>query len=307
MSKLQSNKILSYLSVYRELSKPDITFLVIITSFFGYYAGICFSPESIFFNWIKVFHLMVGVALSSAGVSSLNGYLESHLDSKMIRTSNRPIPSGRISSLHALCFGLLVSILGVLELYFFINPLAGMLSILTLGLYLLIYTPLKQKTEWNTIIGAIPGALPPLGGWVAATGEINIGSWIFFGLLFTWQIPHFLSIAWIYRNDYKIAGFKMLTTGERIESKIKWYIGVFSILMIIFSILPSLIGLSGLIYILGSILLGTFFFYTSYKMMINPNNQTARKLLFASIVYYPILLMIFIYSVQTGKLNVYHV
>ena len=303
MFKYQFKKILKILSVYWELSKPDITFLVIITSFFGYYAGICFIDDPIQFNWIKVFYLLLGVALSSAGVSSLNGYLESHLDSKMDRTSNRPIPSRRISSVHTLFFGISVSIIGVTILYYFINTLAGILSILTLGLYLLIYTPLKQRTEWNTIIGAIPGALPPLGGWVAATGEINMGAWIFFGLLFTWQIPHFLSIAWIYRNDYKIAGFKMVTTGEKIEFKIKWYIGLFSILMLVFSILPSIIGLSGLVYMLGSISLGIFFFYASYKMMINPNNKTAKKLLFASIVYYPILLMVFVLD-QITKINI---
>ena len=283
-----------------ELSKPDITLLVIITAFFGYYAGIVSLGFNSNLNWMDVFYLLIGVALSSAGVSTLNGYLESHLDKQMKRTYNRPIPSGRVSSMNALFFGLAVSILGVVDLYVFIGPLAGYLSLLTLCLYLLIYTPLKQKTEWNTIIGAVPGALPPLGGWVAATGEINIGAWVFFALLFAWQIPHFIAIAWLYKKDYKKAGFKMITTGDNIEIKLKSYIGIFSVLVIIFSIIPSFIGLAGVIYILGAFLVGVYFLKSSYSMIIKQNQKNARKLLFATIVYYPILLIIFVLDQFSG-------
>ena len=299
MSNLQQN---SKFRDFWDLSKPDITLLVIITAFFGYYAGIVSMGINGDLNWMDVFYLLIGVALSSAGVSTLNGYLESHLDKQMNRTSNRPIPSGRVSSMNALIFGLAVSIIGVVDLYVFISPLAGYLSLLTLGLYLLIYTPLKQKTEWNTIIGAVPGALPPLGGWVAATGEINIGAWVFFALLFAWQIPHFIAIAWLYKKDYKQAGFKMITTGENIEVKLKSYIGIFSVLVIIFSIIPSFIGLAGIIYILGAFLIGFYFLKSSYNMIINQNQKNARKLLFATIVYYPILLIIFVLD-QLSEIN----
>ena len=297
MSNLQQN---SKFKDFWELSKPDITLLVIITAFFGYYAGIVSMGINGDLNWMDVFYLLIGVALSSAGVSTLNGYLESHLDKQMNRTSNRPIPSGRVSSMDALIFGLAVSIIGVVDLYVFISPLAGYLSLLTLCLYLLIYTPLKQKTEWNTIIGAVPGALPPLGGWVAATGEINIGAWVFFALLFAWQIPHFIAIAWLYKKDYKKAGFKMITTGENIEIKLKSYIGIFSVLVIIFSIIPSFIGLAGVIYILGAFLVGVYFLKSSYSMIIKQNQKNARKLLFATIVYYPILLIIFVLDQFSG-------
>ena len=299
MSNLQQN---SKFRDFWDLSKPDITLLVIITAFFGYYAGIVSMGINGDLNWMDVFYLLIGVALSSAGVSTLNGYLESHLDKQMNRTSNRPIPSGRVSSMNALIFGLAVSIIGVIDLYVFISPLAGYLSLLTLGLYLLIYTPLKQKTEWNTIIGAVPGALPPLGGWVAATGEINVGAWVFFALLFAWQIPHFIAIAWLYKKDYKKAGFKMITTGENIEVKLKSYIGFFSVLVIIFSIIPSFIGLAGIIYVLGAFLIGFYFLKSSYSMIINQNQKNARKLLFATIVYYPILLIIFVLD-QLSEIN----
>ena len=300
MNNLQRN---NKLKVFWELSKPDITFLVIITAFFGYYAGIISLNGNHHFNWLDIFYLILGVAFSSAGVSPLNGYLESHLDSKMKRTIGRPIPSGRISSNQALFFGLVVSIVGVADLFFFISPLAGILSLLTICLYLLIYTPLKQKTEWNTLIGAVPGALPPIGGWVAATGEISIGAWVLFGLLFAWQIPHFLAIAWLYQKDYKDAGFKMITTSENFDSKLKYYIGIFSILVIIFSILPSFIGLSGLLYMFGALLIGFYFLKSSYNMMMNQNQKNARKLLFASIIYYPILLIIFVLD-QLAVINI---
>mgnify|MGYP001158749814 FL=1 len=281
-------------NIYWELSKPDITLLVIITAFFGYYAGIISTDANNQIIWKDVIYLIVGVALSSAGVSTLNGYLESNLDKKMKRTLNRPIPSGKISSNQALFFGLSVSILGVLDLYYFISPLAGVLSFITLFLYLLVYTPLKQKTEWNTIIGAIPGALPPIGGWVAATGEINFGAWIFFALLFAWQIPHFIAIAWIYRDDYKSAGYKMITTGDNIDSKIKYYIGIFSILVLIFSIMPSFIGISGIFYLIGTFITSFYLLRKSYQMIINQNRANARKLLFATIIYYPALLILFV-------------
>ena len=293
MSNLQQN---NKFKDYWELSKPDITLLVIITAFFGYYAGIVSLDSNHGLNWMDVFYLLIGVALSSAGVSTLNGYLESHLDKQMNRTSNRPIPSGSVSSMNALIFGLAVSIIGVVDLYVFISPLAGYLSLLTLCLYLLIYTPLKQRTEWNTIIVAVTGALPPLCGWVAETGEINIL------LLFAWQIPHFIAIAWLYKKDYKKAGFKMITTGKNIEVKLKSYIGIFSVLVIIFSIIPSFIGLAGIIYILGAFIVGFYFLKSSYSMIIKQSKKNARKLLFATIVYYPILLIIFVLD-QLSKIN----
>ena len=285
---------LNNFKLFWQLSKPDISLLVMITAFFGYYAGIISLGNFSYFNWLDVFYLILGVALSSAGVSTLNGYIESNLDKKMKRTLNRPIPSGKITSNQALMFGLSVSIIGVLDLYYFISPLAGLLSLLTLGLYLLIYTPLKRKTEWNTIIGAIPGAIPPIGGWVAATGEINLGAWIFFALLFAWQIPHFIAIAWIYRKDYKSAGFKMITTGDNIDSKIKYYIGIFSVLVLIFSILPTFIGLGGIFYFLGTIIITFYLLRKSYKMIMKQNHNNAKKLLFATIIYYPALLIIFV-------------
>ena len=268
--------------------------LVLITTLVGYILGI--SQSSIGIDIILIFHLILGSALSSAGVSTLNEYLEANLDARMKRTRNRPIPSGKIKASHALILGLAVSILGVSELFIFVNKLTGFLSLSTILLYLFIYTPLKRKSEWNTLIGAIPGALPPIGGWVAATGSIGTGAWILFGILFFWQIPHFLAIAWLYREDYSSAGFKMITTGENYENRVKWYIGLFTLGMVITSLLPTLLGLLGSLYLIGISITSLFFIKVSWDMMNNLNNKMAKKLLFTSIVYQPIMFCLIIFD-----------
>ena len=192
--------------------------------------------------------------------------------------------------------GLTVSVLGVGELFIFVNKLAGVLSLITILLYLFIYTPLKRKTEWNTLFGAIPGALPPIGGWVAATGSIDIGAWILFAILFFWQIPHFLSIAWLYREDYGKAGFKMITTGKNYKNRVKWYIGIFTLGMVISSLLPSLLGLLGTIYFIGISIIGIIFMKVSWDMIQQLNNKMAKKLLLTSIVYQPIMFCLIIFD-----------
>ena len=277
---------------YWELTKPDITLLVLISTMVGYVLGI--SQLSIGIDLFLFFHLILGSAFSSAGVSTLNEYLEANLDAKMNRTRKRPIPSGKVKPYQALVLGVTVSIIGVGELFLFVNQLAGVLSLTTILLYLFIYTPLKRKTELNTLIGAIPGALPPLGGWVAATGSIGTGAWILFAILFFWQIPHFLSIAWLYREDYGKAGFKMITTRENCNNRVKLYIGIFTIGMVISSILPSIFGLLGSIYLIGISILGLFFMKVSWDMMQKLNNKMAKKLLVTSIVYQPIMFCLII-------------
>ena len=283
---------INYIKAFWQLTKPDITLLVLITTLLGYILGI--SQSSMDFNLVYMLHLICGSALSAAGGSSLNGYIESNLDAKMNRTKNRPIPSGKIKSKHALILGLTVSMLGVSQLFFVINELAGILSLTTILLYLFVYTPLKKKTYWNTIIGAIPGALPPLGGWVAATGEIGLGAIILFALLFFWQIPHFIAIAWIYREDYKKAGFKMITTKDNCESSIRWHIGIFTLGMIISSLLPTIIGMLGMLYFVGTCIISLIFIQVSWSMMKNMNDKIAVKLLATSIIYHPIMLCLII-------------
>ncbi len=282
------------LGAFWELTKPDITLLVLITTLVGYILGASQTTASI--DFILIFHLILGSALSSAGVSSLNEYLEAGLDAQMKRTKNRPIPSGKIKSSHALFLGVTVSILGVSELLIFVNPFTGLLSLATILLYLFVYTPMKRKSELNTLVGAIPGALPSLGGWVAATGSIGVGAWILFGILFFWQIPHFLSIAWLYREDYGKAGFKMITTGENFENRLKWHIGIFTLAMVITSLLPAMIGLLGVLYFVGMLIAGGVFLIVSIKMIKQLNNSRAKKLLLTSIVYQPVILFLIIFD-----------
>ena len=197
------------IQTYWELTKPDITFLILISTFLGYFLGIQFIGGNIFGNLFVLIHLMIGSILSSSGVAILNEYIERDQDAIMNRTRKRPLPSGRISPMSALILGITVSAMGVLELALLVNFYSGILSFFTIVFYLFIYTPMKQKTPWNTLVGAIPGALPPVGGWLAATGNITSQALAVFGILFFWQIPHFFSIAWLYKTDYKKAGFKM--------------------------------------------------------------------------------------------------
>ena len=190
------------IQTYWELTKPDITFLILISTFLGYFLGVQFIGGNIFGNPMVLMHLLIGSILSSSGVAILNEYIERDHDAKMNRTCKRPLPSGRISPNRALFFGIVVSVVGVLELALLVNLYSGILSFFTIAFYVFVYTPMKQKSPWNTLIGAIPGALPPVGGWLAATGNITRQTLGVFCILFFWQIPHFFSIAWLYKTDY---------------------------------------------------------------------------------------------------------
>ena len=199
-------------SDYFELMKPRITIMVMITSYLGFYLGLRSMDQYLFTNdQILLFiHLMVGTYLTSSGAAVLNQVIEKDYDAKMKRTKNRPIPSGRVDWRYALNFGVVMCILGTVYLFQFTNFLTSFLSFLTIVLYLFIYTPSKRVSTWNTVIGSIPGALPPLGGWATSTGNLSAPGWILFGILFFWQIPHFMAIAILYSKDYKDGGFKML-------------------------------------------------------------------------------------------------
>ena len=200
------------LSAYIELTKPRITLLVLVTAYLGYYLGLRSqgSHMATVDSWLILFYLILGTWATSAGAAVLNQVIERRHDAKMTRTKNRPLVIGRIGPMNALVFGMVLSFSGYVFLYYLINPLTAWISAATVFLYILIYTPSKRITTWNTIIGSIPGALPPVGGWVAATGSLAPPAWILFGILFCWQMPHFLAIAIIYAADYEKGGFKML-------------------------------------------------------------------------------------------------
>ena len=285
---------------YWELTKPDITFLILISTFLGYFLGVQFIGGNIFGNPMILLHLLIGSILSSSGVAILNEYIERDQDARMNRTRTRPLPSGRISPKSALIFGIVASVMGVLELALLVNLYSGILSFFTITFYLFVYTPMKQKTPWNTLVGSIPGALPPVGGWLAATGDISSHALAVFGILFFWQIPHFFSIAWLYRTDYKKAGFKMFMSDTNDQFRSNIIMVGFCILTLVFSLLlfPPPIGSITLIFISAAIIMGLLYVFAALKMAFKHSIKNARRLLFVSIIYIPVILIILV----TGNL-----
>ena len=285
---------------YWELTKPDITFLILISTFLGYFLGIQFIGGNILGNPLVLLHLLIGSILSSSGVAILNEYIERDQDAIMNRTSKRPLPSGKISPINALFFGIVMSVIGVLDLALFVNLYCGILSFFTVVFYLFIYTPMKQKTPWNTLVGAIPGALPPVGGWLAATGNITTQTLGVFCILFFWQIPHFFSIAWLYKTDYKKAGFKMFMSDTNDQFRSNIIMVGFCILTLVFSLslFPPPIVSMNLIFIFAIIIIGLLYVFAALKMAMQHNIKNARRLLFVSIIYIPSILIILV----TGNL-----
>lgn len=271
------------LSHYIALSKPRILVMVVLMTAAGFFLGAkALDPLDVFF-WT-----LLGTAFSSAGSAALNNYLERDVDERMSRTKTRALPAGLISPNEALFFGVFTVVLGVTILAWQVNLLTGFLSLLTAFLYVLVYTPLKRITWWNTVVGAIPGALPPMGGWAAATNDLTIGAWIVFLILFVWQHPHFYAIAWMYRDDYEQGGFKMLPVvypdGKRTFRQI---VG-FSVVLIPVSLLPYYYGIAGSVYAVGMTLLGVGMLAVGIKAWRTHSNEDARALLQASIVYLPL-------------------
>ena len=278
------------------MMKPRISLLVIITSYLGYYLGlryiglIMIEQDSI----IRFIHLAVGVFLTSSSSAIFNQYFEINLDAKMSRTMSRPLPSKKINKKTALVFAVLLSIFGLLYIYYFINAITAFIAFATIFSYVFIYTPSKTRSKWNTIIGSFPGALPPVGGWTAATGEIQTPSLILFLILFCWQIPHFLSLAIIYKDDYKKAGFKMLPSISKNLDSTLFQIIFFTVALIVSSIGIYLLNLTSFVYMLGAVLLGIIFLLYSSNILFEQSNKEVRKLFIFSIIYLPLLMLLII-------------
>ena len=283
------NNILLIIQAYIELIKPSILIMVLITTLLGYYLG---NEGAI--SWIKLTWTLLGTGLSAGGASALNQYLERDQDKLMERTCNRPIPAGILQPQSALLFGLIAVIIGSIILVLKINTLTGFLSLLTAFMYVLIYTPMKKLTWLNTSFGSIPGALPPVGGWVAATGNVDSGAWILFAILYLWQHPHFFAIAWMCKDEYEKAGFKMLPViepnGTRTIRQIFWH------LTLLFPVcfLPFIIGMSGNIYLFGTTILTLGYFLSAIPMLKEKSSKNASRILKASILYLPLLIVIII-------------
>ncbi len=272
-------------SIFAELIKARLTSLVLITTLVGFYMG-SRGPLDL----ALMFHAMLGTAALAAGAAALNQYLEREWDARMPRTAERPIPAGLIQPQMVLLLGAILSVLGMIELLTQVNPLTAMLGALTLGSYIFIYTPLKRMTTLNTLVGAIPGALPPLMGWTAATGEIGAGGWALFTLLFFWQLPHFMAIAWLYRADYQAAGFRMLSGEDPDGSRTAAAAIRHTLALIAFSLAPVALRLGGKIYGAGALVLGFLFLYCAIQFARNTSRERARQLFFASILYLPLIL-----------------
>ena len=287
--KFEKQKAKSMLNVYLELSKLNILSLVLVATFLGYYLG-----NMGIGSWEKLLFTLLGTSLTAAGSGALNHYQEREPDSLMKRTKNRPLPAGLISPLHVLLYGVFIVISGRILLVWKVNFLTGFLSLLTAFLYVIVYTPLKRITWLNTSIGSIPGALPIIGGWTAATGEIGTMAWILFGIMYLWQHPHFYAIAWMCKDDYREANFKMLPVvepdGNRTIRQIFWHL----LLMIPIALLPVVEGSLGIIYLIGVTIISIAFLLSAIPLAKDKSNKRALLLLKTSVFYLPALLVIII-------------
>ena len=277
----------SVLFNYWELTKPEINFLIAITAAAGFWMG---SPAEIpHFPWSLFIHTLLGTMLVASGAATLNQLIELRYDVQMRRTARRPLASGRITPSHALWFGVSLSVLGIVYLAISTNALTSLLAALTLLSYLLLYTPLKRITPLCTLVGAIPGATPPLIGWAAARGHLAPAAWVLFAIVFLWQFPHFMSIAWMYREDYARAGYLVLPASELKDRFAAWQcllpaLGLFAVALV-----PALRGQSGIVYFAGALILGGIFLYYSARFALQRSVASARQLLLASILYLPVL------------------
>ncbi len=277
------------INAYIEMTKPSIMMLVLVTTALGFY----FAEGGIHHPLLLLWTL-IGSALTCGGAAVLNQYIERDVDPLMKRTQKRPIPMGIITPAQALGFGITLILIGLCVLCWEVNLLTAFLSLLTCFLYVLVYTPMKRLSWLNTTIGSIPGAIPPMGGWAAATNHIDPGAWVLFFIMFTWQHPHFYAIAWLFKDDYKRAGFKMLPVVYPQPQFTVAQIMAFTFALIGFSIMPSMIGMSGKIYFWGALLLGAGLLYVSFLFQRSQSMLNARKVLGASIIYLPLLLVLII-------------
>jgi heme o synthase len=289
VSAMQARRIASsrVLFDYWELTKPEINFLIAITVAAGFWLG---SPAAApHFAWMSFLHTLLGTVFVASGAATLNQLIELQYDAQMRRTARRPLVSGRIAPSHALWFGVLLSIFGVVYLAISTNALVSLLAALTLLSYLFLYTPLKRITPLCTLIGAIPGATPPLIGWAAARGRLDPAAWVLFAIVFLWQFPHFMSIAWMYREDYARAGYLVLPTSELKDRFVVWQCLLPALGLFLVAIVPALRGQSGIVYFAGAVVLGGVFLYYSARFALQRSIASARQLLFASILYLPVL------------------
>ena len=270
-----------------ELAKPRVVLMVLITTFVGFYLGSEQVPD-----YLILMQTLIGTALAAGGTLALNQYMERDSDAVMQRTQRRPLPDGRLQPREAVWFGTAVTILGLGYLALAVNLLSACVTAFITMSYLLFYTPLKQRSSLCMLVGAVPGALPPVIGWVATRGSLDVGAWVLFAIMFLWQVPHTLAIARLYREDYAKAGIMFLPVIEPEGSSSNRQIISHSAALLAVSLLPTLLGIAGGIYFAAAFVLGVGFIASGIALALNSTLANARRLLFASLVYLPVLLLV---------------
>lgn len=278
-----------WFGVLNDLVKARLTLLVLLTTLMGFFLG---SPGGV--DMALCLHALFGTSLLAAGASALNQFVEREHDARMKRTASRPIPSGRMTPTSVLAFGVGISLLGLGWLWFEVNALTAFLGAMTLATYVFLYTPLKRITVFNTLVGAIPGALPPLMGWTAATGDLSVKGWALFAILFFWQLPHFMAIAWLYREEYMKAGFRMLSGQDPEGRRTAASAMRNTIALVAVSLVPFMQGVSGRMYLAVAMVLGGLFLMCAIRFALLLDAPSARRLFFASIFYLPVLLTVLV-------------
>jgi heme o synthase len=276
------------------LTKPRLNFLVLLTTAAAYSLGA--GPNS---TLIDLVHTLAGTFLVAGGAAALNQVWERQTDRLMRRTARRPMADMRMSVAQGTTFGLLLTIVGAAELAFFINPLSAIVALFTTASYILFYTPLKRRTSLSTIVGALPGALPAVIGWAAATNTLSIEGWVLFGIVFMWQMPHFLAIAWMYRDEYARAGMPLLPVIEPDGRSTGRQAVLYTAALIPLSMMPTGVGLATVWYLVGAIVLGAILMVMSLEFSVKRDIATARRLFFGSILYLPILWAILVFDHRT--------
>ena len=284
--RVEGTSVVHRLRDYFVLAKPRVVVMVMAVTAVGYYLGALGVVD-----WARLLHLILGTALASGGTLALNAYIERVEDGMMSRTEQRPLPDGRLEPAAARRFGLIAAVIGCSYLLVMVNALCAALIAATTLIYLFGYTPLKRRTSLCTLVGAIPGALPPVVGWVAARGTLVGEVWILFAILFLWQLPHSLAIAWLYREDYTRAGFRLLPVIHPDGGSTGRHIVINNLALLAVGLLPTLVGLAGTLYFVAALVLGLMFLGFGVELAFVRTTAAARRLLLASLVYLPVMFL----------------
>jgi protoheme IX farnesyltransferase len=278
------------LADYWELTKPEVNFLITMSTV----AAFCLGSPKLFvhFPWFLLLNTLLGTALVASGAGALNQLLERKFDAQMRRTSRRPIAAGRVEPVHALLFGTLLPLTGVVYLALAVRLAASLLALLTLCAYLFLYTPLKRRTPWCTLVGAFPGAMPVMIGYVAATGKLDSEAWQLYAILFLWQFPHFMAIAWMYREDYARAGYEVLPQGTGKARFMGWQSVLPALGLVPVAFAPMALRHANPVFVTGTLLLSLGFLYFAARLALLHSNQSARRLLLISILYLPLVFLL---------------